>query len=175
MRLVLLRHGESEWNKANLFTGWYDCDLSPTGEEEARSGGQLMAAEGLEFDVVHTSVLVRAIRTADLALAEMGQTWVPVRRHWRLNERHYGRLQGLDKKKTREKYGDEQLMAWRRSYDVRPPNVARTSKHHPGADPRYAALPTDVLPAAECLKEVVDRMPPYWHVTIVDDLRAGRR
>jgi 2,3-bisphosphoglycerate-dependent phosphoglycerate mutase len=175
MRLVLLRHGESEWNKANLFTGWYDCDLSPAGEAEARAGGKLMATEGLAFDVVHTSLLVRAIRTADLALEEMGQSWLPVRRHWRLNERHYGALQGLDKKKTREKYGDEQLTQWRRSYDVPPPPVKRTSKHHPINDERYRSLPPDVLPASECLKDVVDRMLPYWHDAIVGDLRAGKR
>jgi 2,3-bisphosphoglycerate-dependent phosphoglycerate mutase len=175
MRLVLLRHGESEWNKANLFTGWYDCDLSPAGEAEARAAGKLMATEGLAFDVVHTSVLVRAIRTADLALAEMGQSWLPVRRHWRLNERHYGGLQGLDKKKTREKYGDEKLMQWRRSYDVRPPALKKSSPHHPIHDERYRMLPPDVLPATECLKDVVDRMLPYWHDAIVDDLRAGRR
>ncbi|MCU1463552.1 MAG: phosphoglycerate mutase 1 family [Acidimicrobiales bacterium] len=173
--LVLLRHGESEWNRANRFTGWYDCDLSPAGEAEAQAAGKLLAAEGIAFDLLHTSLLIRAIRTADLALAEMGQGWLPVRRHWRLNERHYGRLQGLDKKKTRAKYGDEKLLAWRRSYDVAPPKVARSSPHHPINDPRYAALPPDVLPAAECLKDVVDRMLPYWHDVIVDDLRAGKR
>src|SRR5258706_8642973 len=161
--LVLLRHGESEWNKANLFTGWYDCDLSPRGEEEARTGGKLMAAEGLAFDVVHTSLLIRATHTADLALAEMGQGWLPVRRHWRLNERHYGRLQGLDKKKTREKYGDEKLTAWRRSYDVPPPNFARASPHHPAHDPRYAAPPPDRLPPPQGLKDAADRVLPHWH------------
>jgi 2,3-bisphosphoglycerate-dependent phosphoglycerate mutase len=175
MQLVLLRHGQSVWNAANLFTGWYDCELSPAGEAEARAGGKLMATEGLAFDVVHTSLLVRAIRTADLALEEMGQTWIQVRRHWRLNERHYGALQGLDKKKTREKHGDKQLQLWRRSYDVPPPAVKRSSRHHPANDPRYAPLPPDVLPATECLKDVVDRMLPYWHDQIVDDLRAGRR
>jgi 2,3-bisphosphoglycerate-dependent phosphoglycerate mutase len=171
--LVLLRHGESEWNLANLFTGWVDVDLTDTGRAQATGAGREMRAAGLTFDIVHTSVLVRAVRTANLALDEMGQVWLPARRHWRLNERHYGKLQGLDKAETRAKYGDEQLLAWRRSYDTPPPPVDRASEHHPANDPRYRFIPADALPASECLADVVERMLPYWYDAIVPDLQTG--
>jgi 2,3-bisphosphoglycerate-dependent phosphoglycerate mutase len=174
-QLVLLRHGQSTWNRDNLFTGWVDVDLSPQGEEEARRAGGLLAEEGLAFDVAHTSLQKRAIRTLDLALTEMDALWLPVRRHWRLNERHYGALQGLDKKATREQYGDEQLHAWRRGYATPPPPLAEDDPGHPRNDPRYRLVPPDQLPAAECLKDVVERMLPYWHDVIAADLRAGRR
>jgi len=172
-RLILLRHGQSTWNASNQFTGWYDADLTDQGVEEARRGGRLLAEEGLEPDVVHTSVLVRAIRTADVALDELDRLWIPVRRHWRLNERHYGALQGLDKKQTADEHGADQVKVWRRSYDVPPPPVDPASEHHPRNDPRYADLSPDVLPASECLKDVVERMLPYWFDAIVPDLRAG--
>jgi 2,3-bisphosphoglycerate-dependent phosphoglycerate mutase len=173
--LVLLRHGESTWNLENRFTGWTDVDLTETGETEARNAGTLMASAGHEFGVVHTSVLVRAIRTADLATLEMGLSWLPVTRHWRLNERHYGALQGLNKKETADKHGSEQVKMWRRSYDVPPPPLDPDNERHPRFDRRYAELPPDILPATECLKDVVERMLPYWHDRIVPDLVAGRR
>jgi len=169
-----VRHGQSTWNLENRFTGWYDCDLSEQGEKEATSAGTLLATEGIGIDVAHTSVLTRAIRTLDIALGEMGRLWVPVRRHWRLNERHYGDLTGLNKAETRAKYGDEQFMAWRRSYATPPPPIANDNPFNPFADPRYAGLAPDVVPATECLKDVVVRMIPYWHDAIVADLRAGR-
>ena len=172
-RMVLLRHGESEWNLSNLFSGWTDVDLTPRGEEEARAGGRLMKEEGLSFDVVHTSVLLRSIRTAELALAAMGMAWLPVVRHWRLNERHYGALQGLNKKQTAREHGAEQVHLWRRSYDVRPPALDLDDPRHPRHDPVYADLAPDVLPATECLKDVVARVLPYWHDRIVPQLRQG--
>jgi 2,3-bisphosphoglycerate-dependent phosphoglycerate mutase len=171
--LVLLRHGESEWNLANLFTGWVDVDLTEKGRTEAVRGGELMRDAGVHPDVLHTSLQVRAIRTAELALDAMGRKWLPVRRSWRLNERHYGALQGKNKKETRDKYGDEQLLQWRRSYDVPPPELDVDDAAW-GYDSRYAALPRDVLPRSECLKDVVERMLPYWYDGIVPDLRAGR-
>ncbi len=174
-KLVLLRHGESTWNKENLFTGWTDVPLTEDGEEEARRAGRLMKEEGYEFDVVHTSVLLRAIQTANITLEEMGLAWLPVKRHWRLNERHYGALQGLNKKETADKYGKEQVFAWRRSYDVQPPPLDPGDERHPGHDRRYAALAPDLLPATECLKDVVARMLPYWYDDIVPDVRAGLR
>ncbi len=170
--LVLLRHGESDWNRQNLFTGWVDVDLSEKGEKEARRGGRLLTDSDLLPDVVHTSVLTRAIRTATLALEECGRLWVPVQRSWRLNERHYGALQGLDKAATREKYGDEQFMTWRRSYDTPPPPVEPGQES--GVDERYATLAPDVIPRTECLRDVLHRMLPYWYDAIVPDLRAGR-
>lgn len=172
--LVLLRHGQSTWNAENLFTGWYDCDLSPLGEEEAREGGRLLADEGLAVDTVHTSLQTRAIRTAELALRELDRLWVPVRRHWRLNERHYGDLQGKNKRQTAEQYGDEQLHQWRRGYATPPPPLADGDERHPRHDPRYAAIPADQLPASECLKDVVQRMLPYWHDAIAPELLEGR-
>ncbi len=171
--LVLLRHGESTWNQQNLFTGWHDVPLSTTGEAEAAAGGETLRAEGLAFDKVHTSLLLRAVQTADLALGALGQLWLPVERSWRLNERHYGALQGLDKKQTAELHGLDQVKLWRRSYDVPPPPVALDSPEHPRNDERYARLPPDVLPASECLADVVVRVLPYWHDAIVPDLRAG--
>jgi len=168
--LVLLRHGQSTWNLENLFTGWHDAPLSELGVTEAREAGRLMQAAGIAPTVVHTSVLVRAIQTADIALAEMQRSWIPVRRTWRLNERHYGALQGLNKKQTSEKYGEEKVKVWRRSYDVRPPALETDDERHPSHDPRYAALPPELLPSAECLKDVVERMLPYWYDAIVPDL-----
>jgi 2,3-bisphosphoglycerate-dependent phosphoglycerate mutase len=171
--LVLLRHGESEWNRKNLFTGWYDCDLSPLGESQAVTAGRLMAEHKVLPDVVHTSVLVRAIRTSDLALREMGRSWIPVQRHWRLNERHYGALQGLDKKATADRYGAEQVKLWRRSYDIPPPPLEPDDERNSRHDPRYADLPPELVPASECLKDVVERMLPYWYDAIVADLASG--
>jgi 2,3-bisphosphoglycerate-dependent phosphoglycerate mutase len=168
--LVLLRHGQSTWNLENLFTGWHDVPLSERGVAEAKEGGRLMKEAGLAPGVVHTSVLVRAIQTADLALAEMAMTWIPVKRSWRLNERHYGALQGLNKQQTAAKYGEDQVKVWRRSYDVRPPDLKPSDERHPSHDPRYADLPPELLPSAECLKDVVERMLPYWFDSIVPDL-----
>lgn len=172
--LTLLRHGESTWNLENRFTGWTDVDLTEQGEEEARESGRVMSEEGLAFDIVHTSVLLRAIRTADLATTLMGLRWLPVTRHWRLNERHYGALQGLNKKETAERHGADQVLLWRRSYDVPPPPLDENDERHPRFDPRYSDLPPDLIPSTECLKDVLDRMLPYWHDRIVPDLRAGR-
>jgi len=172
--LVLLRHGESTWNAENLFTGWTDVDLSPQGEAEAVAAGHQLKAEqdgGLDLRVLHTSVLTRAVRTANLTLDVLERAWLPVRRHWRLNERHYGALQGLDKKQTAEKYGAEQVKLWRRSYATPPPPLALDDERHPVHDPRYRDLPPAALPAAECLADVVVRMVPYWVDAIVPDLR----
>jgi 2,3-bisphosphoglycerate-dependent phosphoglycerate mutase len=171
--LVLLRHGQSEWNKANLFTGWFDSDLSDLGRQEATEGGHALAEAGILPDVVHTSLQVRAIRTADLALDALDRLWIPVRRSWRLNERHYGDLQGKDKKQTTDEYGKDQVFIWRRSYDTPPPPLDWDDERHPRFDPRYADLPPDVLPGSECLKDVVARMLPWWFDAIVPDLRSG--
>ena len=168
--LVLLRHGQSTWNLENLFTGWHDVPLSERGVGEATDAGRLMREAALLPEVVHTSVLVRAIQTADLALGEMGRTWIPVRRSWRLNERHYGALQGLNKKETSEKFGADKVKVWRRSYDVRPPDLDLADDRHPSHDPRYSSLPPELLPSAECLEDVVGRMLPYWYDAIVPDL-----
>lgn len=173
--LVLLRHGQSEWNKANLFTGWYDCDLTEAGEAEARAGGSLMAEAGFVPDVVHTSVQVRSIRTANLALKEMGRSWIPVRRHWRLNERHYGDLTGRNKAETAERFGVDQVKIWRRSYVTPPPPIAEDNEYNPNNDERYALLPPELVPVSECLADVVARMLPYWYDSIVPDLAVGRR
>ena len=172
-RMVLLRHGQSEWNLSNQFSGWTDVDLTPQGEAEARSAGRLMKEEGLRFEVVHTSMLLRSIRTAELALAEMQLAWLPVMRHWRLNERHYGALQGLNKRQTARKHGAEQVHVWRRSYDVQPPPLDPEDPRHPRFDSAYADLAPEVLPATECLKDVVTRFLPYWHDRIVPQLRRG--
>jgi len=172
--LVLLRHGESRWNAENRFTGWVDVALTDAGVAQAQRGGMLLREQGVLPDVVHTSLLTRAIRSADIALAEAGRSWVEVRRSWRLNERHYGDLQGRDKAQTLAAYGEEQFMLWRRSYSVPPPPIAAGSEWDVSADPRYAALPADVLPGTECLADVVARMLPYWADAIVPDLRAGR-
>jgi 2,3-bisphosphoglycerate-dependent phosphoglycerate mutase len=171
--LVLLRHGQSAWNLENRFTGWWDVPLSEQGEAEARSAGRLLGEAGLVFDRVHTSVLTRAVNTAHLALDEMGQAWVPVNRHWRLNERHYGGLTGLDKAETRERYGEEQFLQWRRSFDVPPPPLEAGSPFDVAADPRYARLAADVVPRTECLADVIDRMLPYWYDAIAPELMGG--
>jgi 2,3-bisphosphoglycerate-dependent phosphoglycerate mutase len=172
--LVLLRHGESVWNAEGLFTGWVDVGLSAAGVSEASRGGALLADSGLLPDVVHTSVLTRAIQTASGALEAVGRAWLPVRRSWRLNERHYGVLQGKDKAQTRKQYGDEQFMLWRRSYDVPPPPLADDDPLSQAADPRYALLPDELRPRTECLKDVVHRLLPYWHDAIIPDIAAGR-
>jgi 2,3-bisphosphoglycerate-dependent phosphoglycerate mutase len=171
--LVLVRHGQSAWNLENRFTGWFDVDLSEQGRKEARTAGSRLADEGVAVTVAHTSVLTRAIRTLELALAEMGRSWLPVRRHWRLNERHYGGLTGLNKEETREAHGEELFLAWRRSYATPPPPIDPTSPYDVSQDPRYAGLPEELIPTTECLKDVVDRMLPYWYDAIVPDLRAG--
>jgi len=168
--LILLRHGQSTWNLENLFTGWHDVPLSERGISEAIDAGRLIKEAGLAPDVVHTSLLVRAIETADLALGELERTWIPVRRSWRLNERHYGALQGLNKAQTAERYGVDKVKLWRRSYDLRPPDLESSDERHPSHDPRYASLPPELLPSAECLKDVVERMLPYWYDAIVPDL-----
>ena len=173
-RLVLLRHGESQWNEKNLFTGWVDVDLNAKGEKEAVRGGELLAAEDLLPDVLHTSVLRRAIRTSQLALDAADRHWIPVHRSWRLNERHYGALQGKDKAQTLAEFGEEQFMLWRRSYDTPPPPLARDDEYSQFADPRYAILPQEARPQTECLKDVVERMLPYWYDSIVPDLTVGR-
>jgi 2,3-bisphosphoglycerate-dependent phosphoglycerate mutase len=172
--LVLLRHGESEWNAKNLFTGWVDVDLNDKGRGEAVNGGRLMSEADLLPDVVHTSLLRRAITTAHLALDACERHWIPVRRSWRLNERHYGGLQGKDKKQTLAAYGEEQFMLWRRSFDVPPPPIADDDEWSQAGDPRYADLGAE-LPRTECLKDVIVRMLPYWESDIVADLRAGQR
>jgi 2,3-bisphosphoglycerate-dependent phosphoglycerate mutase len=174
-RLVLLRHGESQWNLENRFTGWTDVGLSAKGKREARSAGRLLAKEGYDFDLTFTSYLKRAILTLDLTLEAMDRLWLPVVRHWRLNERHYGALQGLDKAETAARHGDAQVAVWRRSYDVRPPALSADDPRHPGHDPRYRDLSPDLLPATESLAEVVARMLPFWYDFIVPELRAGRR
>jgi 2,3-bisphosphoglycerate-dependent phosphoglycerate mutase len=172
-RLVLLRHGESDWNAKNLFTGWVDVGLSEKGRAEALRGGELIAARELLPDVLHTSVLLRAIQTAEIALQAAGRSWIPVRRSWRLNERHYGALQGKDKKQTLEEFGEEQFMLWRRSYDTPPPPIADDDEFSQVGDLRYADLPPELMPRTECLADVVHRMLPYWYDGIVPDLRRG--
>jgi 2,3-bisphosphoglycerate-dependent phosphoglycerate mutase len=171
--LVLLRHGESEWNAKNLFTGWVDVDLTAKGEAEARRGGELLREHDLLPDVLHTSVLRRAIRTADLALDAADRHWIAVRRSWRLNERHYGALQGKNKKQTLEQYGEEQFMLWRRSYDTPPPPIDENDEYSQFHDSRYATLPPELKPRTECLKDVLVRALPYWYDQIVPDLQAG--
>ena len=171
--LVLLRHGESDWNAKNLFTGWVDVPLSDKGRVEAETGGRLLTEAGVLPDVVHTSLQRRAITTANLALDAADRHWIPVKRTWRLNERHYGALQGKNKKQTLEAYGEEQFMLWRRSYDTPPPPIAADDEFSQAGDPRYADLGPD-LPATECLKDVVARMLPYWESDVVPDLRAGK-
>ena len=172
--LILLRHGESQWNALNLFTGWVDVDLNDKGEAEARRGGELLKDKGLLPDVVHTSLLRRAIRTSQIALDVCDRHWIPVVRNWRLNERHYGALQGKDKKATLEQYGEEQFMLWRRSYDVPPPPIDPSDKYAQTGDARYSWLPASAIPATECLADVVKRLIPYWEDVIVPDLRTGK-
>jgi 2,3-bisphosphoglycerate-dependent phosphoglycerate mutase len=174
-RLVLLRHGESTWNRENRFTGWTDVDLTDQGRVEAREAGRLMAAEKYEFDVAYTSVLKRAIRTLWIALDELDMMWIPVHRSWRLNERHYGGLQGLDKAETAAQYGEAQVKVWRRSYDVPPPPLTLEDPRHPSLDRRYQELGPGELPLTESLEDTVARFLPYWHDTIAPSIRAGRR
>jgi 2,3-bisphosphoglycerate-dependent phosphoglycerate mutase len=174
-RLVLLRHGESTWNKENRFTGWHDVDLSEKGREEAAEAGRLMAEQKYEFDVAYTSVLKRAIRTLWIALDELDMMWIPVHRSWRLNERHYGALQGLNKAETAAQHGDAQVKIWRRSYDIPPPALTEDDPRHPSRDRRYASLTPEQLPLTESLKTTVDRFLPYWHETIAADITAGKK
>lgn len=174
-KLVLLRHGESVWNKENRFTGWTDVDLTEKGRQEALEGARAMKEAGLEFDVAYTSVLKRAIRTLWIALDEMDLMWIPVHRSWRLNERHYGALQGLDKAETAAKFGEDQVKIWRRSYDIPPPSLEKSDPRYPGNDPRYSGIPEQELPLAECLKDTVNRFIPYWHEVIAPDVMSGRR
>lgn len=173
--LVLVRHGESIWNKENRFTGWTDVDLSEKGVEEARSAGRMLKEKGFVFDVAFTSVLKRAIRTLWIILDEMDLMWIPVYNSWRLNERHYGALQGLNKSEMAAKYGEEQVRIWRRSYDIRPPALEKNDPRFPGFDPRYKNLKPDELPATECLKDTVARFLPYWHESIAPTVRSGKR
>lgn len=172
-KLVLIRHGESVWNKENRFTGWTDVDLSEKGRDEASQAGRILKAEGLHFDLAHTSVLKRAIRTLWHVLDETDQMWIPVHRSWRLNERHYGALQGLNKSEMAAKYGEEQVHIWRRSYDVLPPSLEANDPRHPRLDPRYKDVPNP--PAAEALKQTVERMLPLWNDTIAPQIRSGKR
>ena len=171
--LVLLRHGNSDWNQKNLFTGWVDVRLSDQGVEEAKRAGELLVDAGIEADVLYTSVLTRAIQTANLALEVADRAWIPVKRSWRLNERHYGALQGKDKAQTLAEYGQEQFMTWRRSFDVPPPPIDPTDQYSQANDPRYVGIDGEI-PATECLKDVIDRMLPYWESDITGDLAAGR-
>jgi 2,3-bisphosphoglycerate-dependent phosphoglycerate mutase len=174
-KLVLLRHGESIWNKENLFTGWTDVDLSEQGKAEAKNAGRSLKAEGFVFDVAFTSVLKRAIRTLWITLDELDLMWIPVEHSWRLNERHYGALQGLNKAQTAAKYGDDQVLVWRRSYDVQPPALEETDPRCPSADPRYRGLERSELPLTECLKDTVARFLPYWHQKIVPAIKSGQK
>ncbi len=175
IKLVLIRHGQSLWNKANLFTGWKDVDLTEQGVAEAREAGQRLQAAGFDFDVCYTSVLTRAIKTLNFVLEEMDRLWLPVHKDWRLNERHYGALQGLNKAETAEKYGDDQVHIWRRSYDTPPPALEPGDDRHPGADRRYANLDPADIPSAECLKDTVERVLPYWNEVVAPSIRRGER
>jgi len=175
MKLVFLRHGQSTWNMENKFTGWTDVDLSDHGVREAHVAGKVLKSEGYSFDLAYTSVLKRAIRTLWIVLEEMDLMWIPVHCSWKLNERHYGALQGLNKQATAEKYGDEQVHIWRRSYDIQPPPLALTDRRHPGFDPRYAHLNPDDLPSTESLKDTLNRVLPYWQQTLLPALKQGRR
>jgi len=173
-KIVLLRHGESQWNLENRFTGWTDVDLTDEGEKQARSAGEVLKKEGFKFDLAYTSLLTRAIRTLNLCLEEMDLNHIPVVKHWRLNERHYGALQGLNKAETAEKHGEEQVLIWRRSYDTPPAPLEETDERHPMHEARYADLPKDDLPATECLKDCVERFLPYWEVEIKPQVKAGK-
>jgi len=175
MKLVFLRHGQSTWNLENKFTGWTDVDLSDQGVREANDAGKVFKSQGYSFDVAYTSVLKRAIRTLWIVLEEMDLMWIPAHCSWKLNERHYGALQGLNKQATAEKYGDDQVHIWRRSYDIQPPPLALTDRRHPGFDPRYAHLNPDDLPATESLKDTLNRVLPYWQQTLLSALKQGRR
>lgn len=174
-KLVLIRHGESVWNKENLFTGWADVDLSEKGTAEAKEAGQTLKKEGYSFDIAYTSLLKRAIRTLWYTLDALDLMWIPVVRSWKLNERHYGGLTGLNKSETAKKYGDEQVKIWRRSYDVPPPELDKKSEYHPKNDPRYKDLKPEEIPSTECLKDTVDRVIPYWNDVIAPDIKAGKK
>jgi 2,3-bisphosphoglycerate-dependent phosphoglycerate mutase len=174
-KLVLVRHGESTWNKENLFTGWTDVDLSEKGIEEAAEGGRVLKEEGYVFDIAFTSVLKRAIRTLWIVMDEMDLMWIPVVRDWRLNERHYGALQGLNKAQTAEKFGEKQVKIWRRSYDIRPPALEETDPRNPAKDPRYKGLKNEEVPLTECLKDTVERFLPCWHEVIAPLVQSGKR
>lgn len=174
-KVVLLRHGESTWNKENKFTGWTDVDLSEKGVVEAHEGGKVLKKDGYVFDVAFTSVLKRAIRTLWITLDEMDLMWIPVLRSWRLNERHYGALQGLNKAETAKKYGDDQVLIWRRSYDIQPPELAKDDSRYPGNDPRYQDLDPKDVPVTECLKDTVNRFLPYWHNEIAPTIKSGKK
>jgi 2,3-bisphosphoglycerate-dependent phosphoglycerate mutase len=175
MKVVLLRHGESDWNKQNRFTGWTDVDLSEKGIAEAKEGACVLKEQGYTFDIAYTSVLKRAIRTLWIVMDEMDLMWIPVYRSWRLNERHYGALQGLNKAETAEKFGEAQVKVWRRSYDIRPPELEKTDPRYPGFDPRYKNLSQQELPLTECLKDTVARFLPYWHEVIAPTVKTGQR
>lgn len=174
-KLVLLRHGESIWNKENRFTGWIDVDLSEKGIAEAKKAGQILKEQGYFFDIAYTSVLKRAIRTLWIVLDEMDLMWIPVYRSWRLNERHYGALQGLNKAEMAAKHGEDQVLIWRRSYDIRPPSLEKTDEMYPGNDPKYADLNKKDVPQTECLKDTVDRFLPYWHEVLAPTIKSGKR
>lgn len=174
-KLVLIRHGESQWNKENRFTGWHDVTLTETGIAQAKSGGQLLKEAGFTFDMAYTSVLTRAIKTLNIVLEEMDQLYIPVERHWRLNERHYGALTGLDKAETAAKHGDDQVKIWRRSFDIPPPAVSEDSEHFPGQDPRYSHIDKAILPRAESLALTIDRVLPYWHDVIRPAVQSGKK
>ena len=175
VKLVLLRHGESLWNLENRFTGWTNVDLTPQGEQEARDAGQILMAEKYEFDIIHTSVLTRAIRTMEICLKEMDISDILIMYNWRLNERHYGALQGLNKAETAEKFGEKQVHVWRRSYDTPPPELDLDDERHPRFDERYKNMSAENLPATECLKDTVGRFLPYWHEQIAPDIKSGKR
>ncbi|MDD5263069.1 MAG: 2,3-diphosphoglycerate-dependent phosphoglycerate mutase [Methylacidiphilales bacterium] len=174
-KLVLIRHGESTWNKENRFTGWTDVDLSEKGMAEARKGGVQLKKDGYVFDIAYVSVLKRAIKTLNLVLDEMDLLWIPVQKSWRLNERHYGALQGLDKSETAAKHGEQQVKIWRRAYDIAPPPLEKTDPRYPGKDPRYKDLSEKELPLTECLKDTVDRFLPFWHETLAPAVKSGKR
>ncbi len=174
-KLVLVRHGESDWNKQNRFTGWTDVDLSEKGMQEAKEGGEVLRKDGYTFDLAYTSVLKRAIRTLWIVLDQMDLMWIPVERSWRLNERHYGALQGLNKAETAAKFGEAQVKIWRRSYDIPPPVLTEDDERYPGRDPRYAALSKAELPLTECLKDTVARFLPLWHETIAPTIKSGKK
>lgn len=174
-KIVLLRHGESAWNKENRFTGWTDVDLTDKGREEAKAAGQVLKKEGFSFDFAYCSVLKRALRTLWIVLDELDELWIPVEKSWRLNERHYGGLQGLNKSETAAKYGEDQVLVWRRSYDIPPPALEKSDERYPGNDPRYKDLPESDLPLTECLKDTVARFLPYWHDVIAPQVKAGKK
>ena len=174
-KLVLLRHGESAWNKENRFTGWTDVDLTEQGRKEAKTAGEVLKKEGYSFDIAYCSVLKRALRTLWIVLDELDELWIPVEKTWRLNERHYGGLQGLNKSETAAKYGEDQVLVWRRSYDIPPPRLEKSDERYPGFDPRYKDVPASELPLTECLKDTVDRFLPYWKDVIAPQVKAGKK